>query len=575
MTRVLLITDMERVQRVFQLLEASGLMQLRYAAALGPDDLDVADFPPDFVFLQSRISGFSSDLALRPIKKTLFRDAKVVLLAIDDDDALQASKQRKSHLALSLDDEALAEAIRCRVTGTTSQVKKVTRSAAASTAGKRNRAEKAPPLPADLEESAKKVSPPQKKGASKKAPLPVKAATEGSVAVQPPAPAAAPGGEPPGDPLDEPLPGPSSEEPAAASTVGAEASATRAASVPVFQWISEVPPREVAPPDAPSDAGEDVAPAAVKPDLEKTGRSFAEIMMEAAATPGFATSLDPPEASFQQQREIEPVAETADDTGALPHREMHRNRRRRPQWVLAVAIAALLIPVLYFGALQFRQDQRQRKVAAVDIKPEAPLHASVPATAGMPRSPNPAQAPALASFGPKSSPQATGPAAPPAAAAGKQPSAPAPPAATAARPPAAPVGRMSAAQAANWPQPTAKAVITALPRFMAGAEPDPGYGKKHPGWQRYIGEKAEYKLFKDGDAYRAMQVIALQGQAVSEEIYRKTLQEFGGIQSYHIQSSSRKGNYLIEEAVAKEGIRLMIYRKKADLSMKGLAIYHP
>jgi hypothetical protein len=110
---------------------------------------------------------------------------------------------------------------------------------------------------------------------------------------------------------------------------------------------------------------------------------------------------------------------------------------------------------------------------------------------------------------------------------------------------------------------------------MVGATADPAYGRTHPGWQRYIGARAEYKLFKEGDVFRAMQVIALKGQPISEDIYRKALREFGGIDSYSVRSSAPRGTYLVEQAVAKDGIRLSIYRKKSDLSMRGLVIYYP
>ena len=104
---------------------------------------------------------------------------------------------------------------------------------------------------------------------------------------------------------------------------------------------------------------------------------------------------------------------------------------------------------------------------------------------------------------------------------------------------------------------------------------DVAYGKKHPGWQRYIGARAEYKVFREGELYKAIQVISPGGQTVPDELYRRVLLEFGGIDNYEVQSTDRKGKYLVEHGVAKKGaIALTIYRKSSDLSLKGLVLYY-
>ena len=81
MKKVLLITDTERVQRIFEALEAKGMLQLRTAATLTQADAEISESAPDFTFVQSHISGFSAEIALRHLKKALPKGAKTILLA--------------------------------------------------------------------------------------------------------------------------------------------------------------------------------------------------------------------------------------------------------------------------------------------------------------------------------------------------------------------------------------------------------------------------------------------------------------------------------------------------------------
>jgi hypothetical protein len=123
-------------------------------------------------------------------------------------------------------------------------------------------------------------------------------------------------------------------------------------------------------------------------------------------------------------------------------------------------------------------------------------------------------------------------------------------------------------------QPEAKAGLKTLPKFIAGAKLDADYGKTHPGWERYIGTKTEYKLFREGDRYRAIQVLALRGESISDQYFKTLLLEFGGIRSCQVESTEKKGDYVIEHCAEKGGVGLTIYRKKNDLKTKALVLYY-
>ena len=110
--------------------------------------------------------------------------------------------------------------------------------------------------------------------------------------------------------------------------------------------------------------------------------------------------------------------------------------------------------------------------------------------------------------------------------------------------------------------------------MVSHAKLDAAYGKTHPGWQRYLGTGVEYKLFKEADLFRALQVIALNGETIPDQFLKKALLEFAGIDSYQVESKGNKGNYLVEQGVAKGGVALTIYKKKGDLQIKAFVLYY-
>ena len=123
-------------------------------------------------------------------------------------------------------------------------------------------------------------------------------------------------------------------------------------------------------------------------------------------------------------------------------------------------------------------------------------------------------------------------------------------------------------------KPAAKAGMKSLPPMIANAKLDSSYGKNHPGWQRYADGKAEYTVFKEDDRFRALQVVALGKEALPNQLFRKLLKEFGGVDRYHLESAGEKGEYLMERGAAKGGLSLTIYKKKTDQKVKGLVLYY-
>ncbi|GFO54137.1 hypothetical protein GMSM_11440 [Geomonas sp. Red276] len=575
MTSILLITDIERVQRVFQSLEKDGLLQLRTSATLSLSAEELGDPAPRLIFAQSRISGFSSDIALRHLKKILPPKAKVVILAVDQEDAELAQKQAKLYLDLADDDQALAEEIRGILSGKRPRAQ-------------RKAADKGEGAPAK-KKAKTKVEPaaaPEGEGAGEEGCL-VSEAVGGQLPAanvvpsspQPPA-AEEPEAERPGAQPPVPQP-PTAQPPVAAAAPAGVPNPAAAPYIPTREWFTA---EAAAKKEEASAAGEKSARAEEAPAGEE--ETFAEMMRRASSRQGAETEAE------QVESHPEPAATPArpgregmgpghpiyvdDFLQSLDAQEKASSVKKRAAWSIPLAVALIFIPLVLYIVGPFGSRSASVKKPAAGVAPAAP--GAKPAPSGV----KPAQ-PASPAAAPKAAiapPAPGGPAPAPKAGAAPAPKAATAPAGTVpagAAKPAAPVVPPAAPPAAKAPAKVKVKVkgVTALPPFLAGVTIDPAYGKRHPGWQRLVGTRAEYKLYKEGNVYKALQVLALSGQTISDQIYQRALLEFGGIDHYQVKSTETKGGFLVEHGVAPGGLGLTIYRKKSDHALKGLVVFYP
>lgn len=470
MTRVLLIADTERVQRIFHTLEERGVLQLQTVSTLALGESELAAAGYDVTFVQSRISGFSGIILLRHLDKILPEGAELVLLAGDAEDAAQAKKHGRKSLELSLDDEMLERTVLGLVTGA--------------------------PLP----EAPKVDAPPP----TNPAPAKPKPATAPAAASPPQQGDTALPSGPPAD-----LPVPESGRPAAEEPVPPVPEGEHGAASPFEEAMQR--------------ASAGVAPV-------KLGLLEVEDRVEigkgergpdsAAGSAGQGGAGDEP---------VPTGPFFAGETLAEAMRRAEKKKSRSPYLFIVPALVLIAIPLISY---LFGRDDVTDSTTAPAAKP--------------------APAPVV--------------------------SLPAPPPAAGVREPAAlpAVKGTPGGQPLAEPElkPAPKRGLDKLPPMLEGTRLDADYGKSHPGWVRYIGLRAEYKLFKEDGRFRAIQVMGAGAGTISDDLFRKMLREFGGVESYQVQSSSTKGDYLIEQCTANGSIALTIYRNRKSLKMKAFVVYY-
>ncbi|WP_224958805.1 hypothetical protein [Geomonas subterranea] len=523
MTRVLLIADTQRVQRIFHNMAEQGLLQLQTASTLALGEFELSTFSPDITFVQSRISGFSGDILLRHLDKMLPSGGRLVLLAGDSEDAVQAKRHGRTSLDLATEDALLEQSVAALLTGETLPAAQlpeepqpaktaVSRARKAPPAGNaalqevpREDAAQARPEPAEPEAAGLEPSDLTPEG-EETAPLPAVAA--------------------------QPLPA----EPAAAGEYPPVRRGGRSA-VSVFEEAMQQAEARTAPVEAALSEVEDRVEV-------RTGGGRNQITGESLPAP---PALDGAAKGGGGYYAGETVAD------ALLRAE--RKKRRRP--------LLFIVPVLLLVAVPLASYLAGRSSAPDRAALPAPKPAEKPTASGAPRG----AAPVVPLPVPGAVPAPPG-AVPPAAPA-------VPPAATAV-PSAKPrTPASSKPEGEKQAKGAARRGVEKLPAMLEGTKVDAGYENKHPGWVRYLGIRAEYKLFKENNVYRAIQVIPVAGGTISDDLFHRVLRQFGGTDSYRVESTASKGDYLVEQCLTTGASALTIYRNKTDRKMKALVVYYP
>lgn len=537
MKQVLLISDTPRVQQVFESLEAQGILQLKTALTLNQADLQIAAAPPQVAFVQGRISGFSRDIIVRHLKKVLPKDAAIVLLAGTLEEMEQAFQHQEPYLDLALDDEALAVLARQVLEGSYQLQRPVAPAPPAA------------PEPAEVKPAAG----------------PAEAAPEAQrpEAIQPPPETVQAEPETPRATTAEAQP--AVEAPPAEQTSAPEPEPLlQSQFVPQFEPFTESQP--VQPSGQSAEKSAQIASFAALMDEARKGAGTPEggVNIEERIVLGASHQKGPDAAAEAKQPQREPGTGEFLVGEPLADALRRAKKKKRPLWIpVALVLALICVPLFSYLAgkkvapnesalapLSSARPGKEKKKSAPAPAP-APKVAEAPAPAVIPASapaPTPAPAPA-----PK--PQSAAPA-PVVKAQGAPEAKPQP----AAAPPAAPAASAAAGQ-------------KALPSLLGQTKPDPEYAKSHPGWQRYLGTSAEYKVFKEGERYKALQVLTLHGETLPEQLLTRALREFGGTEKYRLGAAAAKGKYLVQQGDASGGVAITVYRNKSH-NLKAFVIYY-
>ncbi len=122
------------------------------------------------------------------------------------------------------------------------------------------------------------------------------------------------------------------------------------------------------------------------------------------------------------------------------------------------------------------------------------------------------------------------------------------------------------------PPPSVAARLTSLPSFIPRDGFDRRYGAANPGWERYMGLVTEFKVFREGAAIKAIQVIAKGGRGIPEGFMKSALAQLVGNSSFVLASTEKKDGYEIQRGQLAANLNAVFYRDAQGGGLRAFVI---
>ncbi len=104
-------------------------------------------------------------------------------------------------------------------------------------------------------------------------------------------------------------------------------------------------------------------------------------------------------------------------------------------------------------------------------------------------------------------------------------------------------------------------VTPQLPAFIPKDGLDTSFSVSNPGWERYVGKDAEFRIFKASGSIQAVQVLSVKDALIPDVLIKSVLKECNGSPEFQITSRSTKAGVRIERGRTLPGGDIIIYRK--------------
>lgn len=102
--------------------------------------------------------------------------------------------------------------------------------------------------------------------------------------------------------------------------------------------------------------------------------------------------------------------------------------------------------------------------------------------------------------------------------------------------------------------------LSALPDFIPRYGLDKQYGIANPGWERYKGQVTEFKVLREAQTIKAIQVIDRGGQGVPESFMKGVLRQVAKNPVFSVETSEKKEGYEIQRGRISDNIKVVNYR---------------
>jgi len=116
------------------------------------------------------------------------------------------------------------------------------------------------------------------------------------------------------------------------------------------------------------------------------------------------------------------------------------------------------------------------------------------------------------------------------------------------------------------------ALLTRLPNFIPRENVDKAYSEANPGWEKYISPDVEYRVYRNKDHIKAIQIIALGGVNISNALHKSILKQLLKNAHFEIESSETKEGYKVERGHIAENLKVVYYRDEKGNRLRALVL---
>jgi len=283
---------------------------------------------------------------------------------------------------------------------------------------------------------------------------------------------------------------------------------------------------------------------ATEPSLEEQGITYAprqrlKVYSEFNSSFDSAVSSTPEPETLEQATPVEAHDWNAENIDTIETKPARSKRGSFLLWLAPVIVAVVVIT--YFQQRRATPKAEQASVKATPTavaKPAAPVsppNASAPVPAKAPAVATPASPATPATAAPQDQDRMSDKAVLKAIAENRGPKSPTPAASSGTRP-------------------------TSLPDFIPRYGFDKQFSAANPGWERYKGQVTEFKVLREAQAIKAIQVIDRGGNGVPESFMKGVLRQVTKKPSLDIDSSEKKEGYEIQRGRISDNIKVVYYR---------------
>jgi hypothetical protein len=111
-----------------------------------------------------------------------------------------------------------------------------------------------------------------------------------------------------------------------------------------------------------------------------------------------------------------------------------------------------------------------------------------------------------------------------------------------------------------------------LPDFVPRAGQDKSYSAVNPGWERYKGHSTEFRIYRDGEFIKAIQVLDHSGKGVPDSFMKGVLKQVSNSPVFTLGTSEKKDGYEIQRGKLGDSIKAVYYRDEQGGTIRAFVL---